>query len=100
LGVFNNGGTYEITEEQAVNFRAANPVATPVVGDENEILGLEVEHGPTLLQASRSMVEGINVSTYHEDDDQEDELPDDEDEDEGHTLVEDDGMQLDEGSDG
>jgi hypothetical protein len=94
LGVFGNGGEYEITNQQAENYRDANPTAEPVVGKQNEILSVDVSRGKTLLQQSRSMMEGITVSTYQEDDDQEEDVepdtgmqmvdpPVDHDEDEG-----------------
>jgi hypothetical protein len=87
LGVFANGGTHEITEAQASDFRHRTATSQTIEDkDTNVILGSEIVHGKTVLQASRSMMSGITVSTYHEDDDQEDEetpVPD-----EGQQLVE------------
>lgn len=100
LGVFANGDEHEITEAQARSYRAANPVAQAVVGDNNEILGVDVKQGSTLLQASRRAMEGITVSTYDESDPEDEEDEDVEepepepDPDEGNTLVEDNGLQL------
>jgi hypothetical protein len=94
LGVFQNGQTHEITEQQASDYRVRMATAEPVYDDDDIIIGSEVSQGPTVLQASRAMMEGISVSTANANDDQEEdevetdtgmqmvEEPEDEDEDE------------------
>jgi hypothetical protein len=63
LGTFENGGTYGVNEDDAQAFRTYHSVQKPVYSEEGQmILGNEVELGPTLLQASKSMF-GVEVSS-------------------------------------
>jgi hypothetical protein len=62
LGTFENGSTYTITKDQNESYRAAHARQVPIIGENDEILGSEVEPGPTVLQASKSMY-GVEVTT-------------------------------------
>jgi len=68
LGVFKNGQSYDITEDEAENYRNANVVAeTKTVkvkdGDQKrDVVVSEISQGPTLLQAFQGQ-EDILVST-------------------------------------
>jgi hypothetical protein len=77
LGEFKNGSSYDISKEQADNFRALNSTQEMVYDSKtNEVLGAEMVQGPTLLQASKTM-HGITVTTADKDNDEDE--PDEED---------------------
>jgi hypothetical protein len=64
LGTFENGESYEVSKQDADAYRAYNSTQEPVIDEETQaVLGSEMTLGPTLLQASQSMMEGITVTT-------------------------------------
>jgi hypothetical protein len=81
LGTFDNGGTYEVSREQAA---AYHQTLEPVYNDDREIVGSEPANGPTLLQASKSMY-GVEVETAHGNNNPPPPPDEDEDEDDDDT---------------
>lgn len=62
LGVFENGGSYDITEEEAERYRDMHSVVDYGFDDEGVQTESITRRGETLLQRSHSM-NGITVST-------------------------------------
>jgi hypothetical protein len=62
LGVFENGKKYEITEDEANNYRVHNSVQVPDIDEETHVvLGGHFEQGPSLYDAAQTMY-GVNVT--------------------------------------
>jgi hypothetical protein len=62
LGTFENGSSYTITKSEADSYRSYHSRVVPVTGDNDEVLGSDLELGSTLLQASKYMY-GVTVET-------------------------------------
>jgi hypothetical protein len=63
LGMFENPGEYEISDEQAEEFRVAHQVVTYHQDPDNGLItSTDIEPGPTVLQYFKDR-EGITVST-------------------------------------
>ena len=64
LGTFENGTSFDVTEEQANAYRVYHQRVDMVYDEEtNELLGSEASVGPTLLQAYKNE-QGVDVAAY------------------------------------
>ena len=59
LGEFENGSTYTVSEDEHDAFRRYHGRVVPALGEEQEIVGTEVELGPTLIQSN---IHGVEVT--------------------------------------
>lgn len=62
LGTFENGYTYTVTKGEANGYRTYHTCQVDVLDEDMNVVGSDVELGPTLLQAAKSMY-GVEVST-------------------------------------
>jgi hypothetical protein len=62
LGTFENKGTYTVTKDQAEYFRSHHSRQIEVRDDTGDVVGSELELGPTLLQSSKNMY-GVEVES-------------------------------------
>jgi hypothetical protein len=60
LGTFENGSEYVVSDEEHDNFRRYHGKVEPVRNKEGEIVGSELQLGPTLLQSN---IYGVEVKT-------------------------------------
>lgn len=67
LGTFKNGSSYPITKTQAEFYRTFHSTQVPVVDDKDNVVGSEVQLGPTILQDSKNMY-GVEVVTAEKSD--------------------------------
>lgn len=64
LGTFENGYSYTISKDEADAFRTYHTRQVPVTNEETgEIVGSDLEKGPTLLEAAKSMY-GVEVTSF------------------------------------
>lgn len=62
LGTFENGSSYEVTQEEADGYRVYHQFVKPVTNKDGAIVGAETELGNTLLEAAKTMY-GVEVET-------------------------------------
>jgi hypothetical protein len=63
LGTYKNNNKYKITDEEHDNFRRYHGQVVPVVDDDDEIIGSELELGPTLVKAD---IYGVTIKALRE----------------------------------
>lgn len=69
LGTFENGHTYEVTKQEADSYRVYHTRQVPKEDKDGNIVGSDVELGPTLLQAMKHS-RTVHVVTHKEGDDE------------------------------
>lgn len=61
LGTFENGQTYDVTEEEGNSYRAFHSYQEPIIGENNEVLGANTLPGRDLAEAFEGAY-GITVT--------------------------------------